>query len=261
MIKHINLIIPELLPKFDPFTLKNVVIAASCLVLTLGGMSAYALWQKNQAAGRLASIEKSLLQLQQTIAESGKALSERRPSPTLAAETDQIRGNLHARAAAIRTLALHTAPTDQRSHLYSTVLGALGRQAMEGVWLTAIEVAGNDIEISGRMRDHSLLPMYLQKLNAEPTFQNFRFSALTMKGVKPASTLSNGNGQANAAEAPFIEFSLRTREHPLHTQKPGDARVNAQVSVDRKQGQLPSSLLNLLAEIEQLPLLPNKPTP
>lgn len=261
MVKHVNLLIPELLPKFDPFALKHVLLASLALFILLTGLSANAIWQKNHEMQQQAIAEATLTELQTRISESGRTLAERRPSPALENEIAQFRHNLHARAAALRTLAQNTALTENTGHPYSEILNALGRQTMEGVWLTGIDAQGEDIEIQGRMRDHALLPIYLQKLNTEPAFQRFRFSALAMKGVKPSEPAPTGTPAAATVDAPFVEFSLRTMVHAMRPEGGKDGKELPPIASTMPLRQLPASLQGLLSEIEQLPAIQSKMAP
>lgn len=251
MVKHVNLLIPELSPRFDPFALKNVLLAAGGLTLVLSLMSANALWQRQTDAARQKAAEKTLAELQAAVSETGKALAERRPSKVLEDEILRTQNNLQSRAAAIRALASNTGLNSASSNRYSSILAALGRQTMEGVWLTGMDVVGEDIEIRGKMRDHALLPTYLQKLNAEPTFQQFRFSALAMKGVapSPASAAAAGSTTPASTEAPFVEFALRTSQHSLRPEESKEAKSPIPAAIPDTQ-QLPPGLIGLLSDIE-----------
>ncbi len=86
---------------------------------------------------------------------------------------------------------------------YSSYLMALGRQAHPSLWITGIAITGDaqDLEIRGRMLSPSVLPGYLQSLQAEPLFAGRRFGQIEV------TTL----GQSDERQGRVTEFILSTR--------------------------------------------------
>lgn len=253
MAKHINLLIPELAPRFDPLALNHVLIAAVSGTLLICGLSAHSAWQLQQSTSQQHKAEKHLAELQEALAETGQALVQRSPSAVLERQVATIRQELKTRAQALRAVGLSTVSASSENLSYSAILDALARQTMDGLWLTGIDIIGKDIEIRGRMRDHTLLPLYLQKLNAEAAFQQFRFSALAMNGITPAADAPPAGAKktAPAIETPFVEFSLRTSEKPLLA--PASTREKlSTTSAGTDETRLPAVLGTLLSELEAL---------
>ncbi len=68
------------------------------------------------------------------------------------------------------------------THGFSAHLSGLGRQQVDGLWLTEISVfgAGNDLVLKGSTLDPQLVPSYLQALAAESAYLGRQFSTFWM---------------------------------------------------------------------------------
>lgn len=212
MSQQINLIIPELQPSFDWLDLRWILAAAG----VLGMLVLLLTWnvRREMAAVEATrqSVQSELDSLQKMVGEINKTLLERKPDPALVAEVNRQREALEMRELALQLIDEGKAG-DARG--FSELMGGFSRQVMEGVWLTGFEFAGRQIEIRGRLRDYSLLPTYIRRLNAEDIFHTYRFSALDMKGVEPKDekTAAGGAvpGKPAAANLPaYTEFVLRS---------------------------------------------------
>lgn len=211
MSQQINLILPELKPRFDPFALP-VVLAASGLGLVI--MTVWSIYA-GTVAGRL-TVEKAALdgerqRLQQQVQSLGLALSGRKPNPALEQEIRERREDLRQREEALQVV--ENGRVGSQSG-FSRFLYGFGQQVTDGVWLVGFAVKGEEVEIRGRLTDPGRLPVYIRKLNAEPVFQGRRFAALDMKDVQPkaageASKAAPAPATADAAPYPYTEFVLR----------------------------------------------------
>jgi Tfp pilus assembly protein PilN len=86
-----------------------------------------------------------------------------------------------------------------RTQGYSELLRALARRSMEGVWLTRIEFAEGEgeLSLSGRASRAELVPAYLERLRGEGALREHGFSRLEV--TRPA-------------KEPYVEFTLASGE-------------------------------------------------
>ena len=68
---------------------------------------------------------------------------------------------------------------------YSEYFKALSRQSPGDLWITGVTIApnGQDIELSGRMLNPSMLPPYLARLGQEPHFKGRKFAQVEMSAL------------------------------------------------------------------------------
>jgi hypothetical protein len=89
---------------------------------------------------------------------------------------------------------------------YSEYMGAFARQSVDGLWLTGFGIhgAGAEIALYGRALRAELVPAFIGRLGREPVLQGKSFAALDIR-------VPQGSGdKADAAPAPYLEFSLRS---------------------------------------------------
>lgn len=210
MSQQINLLLPELRPRFDWLALPVVagvgVVGLLLVVLltSLGVMRVNAL-RENEAA-----LRNQLAALQQQVQSLAQSLAARQGDSTLDKQLAGIRTAVAQRQEVLRVVTQGDLPS---SHAYSGLLQGFSRQIVEGVWLTGFSFAHKNIEIRGRLTDPALLPVYINRLNDEAAFAGRRFAALDMKGVDPVEEKPAAAGAValkTAALPRFTEFALRT---------------------------------------------------
>lgn len=210
MSQQINLLLPELRPRFDWLALPVVAgaaLAGLLLVIVLVGVSA---WQVDTLKSRENAIRSQLAALQQQVQVLGQRLGARKADSTLDKQLEGARLEVGQRQEVLNVVAQGNLPA---SHAYSGLLQGFSRQVVEGVWLTGFGFAQKNIEIHGRLTDPALLPLYIGRLNAEPAFAGRRFATLDMKGVDPADSKQQTATATTPAKNPvprYTEFSLRT---------------------------------------------------
>jgi hypothetical protein len=195
MPQQINLYVPELRPP------RRVATATQTLALTAivagGGALAAALlqWQTASTAQQSAALQQQVALLQARLAARPAAPTAAR---TTAQDVDRLRQMVAAQQRVIQALD-GSAPA---APVPSDYLLALARQAQASVWLTGFTLSADEraLEIRGRMLDASVLPVYLQRLNAEPRFKGRSFAQLE---IRPPVA-------AGEAAAPYPEFTLRS---------------------------------------------------
>jgi hypothetical protein len=155
-------------------------------------------------------------QLEARALESGRQLKEEleRLRAYSAQEAPEVRAKLLAErrkklesAYAERTQALEAMDKGVlgRTEGYSSVLRALARLSVDGVWLTRVRLSDErgEASIAGRATRPELVPPYLERLRREERLRGQDFSTLEITRPAPAQASA-----APAAQARFVEFVL-----------------------------------------------------
>lgn len=209
MSQQINLLLPELRPRFDWLSLPVVGGAAVVGLALLGALAAFGAAQSGRLRASEAEIKSQVAAAQQQIQSLGQTLGGRQGDSTLDHQITAIRLAVTQRQ---EVLSLIAQGDVARGSTYSGLLQGFSRQTADGVWLQGFSFADRNIEIHGRLTDPALLPTYINRLNNEPAFAGRRFAALDMTGVDPAAEKHGDTPEAARAKAParYTEFALRT---------------------------------------------------
>ncbi|KXB30243.1 hypothetical protein AT959_12855 [Dechloromonas denitrificans] len=213
MSQQINLLLPELRPRFDWLALP-VVAAATLLALLL--LLALAQSQSMRVArlkAEEATLNGQLLNLRQQVQALGQVLGNRQPNAALLPEIDYAKTGVAQRQEVLDFIGRHD---KSQGGGFLNILQGFSRQALDGVWLVAFGLSPDGVEIRGRLVDPALLPAYISRLNADPAFAGRRFAALEMKGVDPAAEKPEADRTAAAKPVGkrYTEFVLRTELAP-----------------------------------------------
>ena len=155
-------------------------------------------------------------QLEARALESGRQLKEEleRLKASSAQEAPEVRAKLLAErrkklesAYAERTQALEAMDKGVlgRTEGYSSVLRALARLSVDGVWLTRVRLSDErgEASIAGRATRPELVPPYLERLRREERLRGQDFATLEITRPAPAQASA-----PPAAQARFVEFVL-----------------------------------------------------
>jgi hypothetical protein len=177
-------------------------LAASAVALTV--IVVFIQFQLNGLKSESRRLQAALAAEQaEALKRTGQAAAQK-PDPRLEAEINKLRGEVKQAHDAIAALKGGSFGDQQG---FAAYLGAFSRQSFEGVWLTGFTIAGGgELEIRGRALRPDLVPAYIQRLNREELLAGRSFARFEMN--RPAS-------QA----APFLEFSLATRDAGKSTEK------------------------------------------
>jgi MSHA biogenesis protein MshI len=174
MIQSVNLYTEDMRPRRDPLTLTQVTTVALAALVVLSLASFYAGWRADEAASARQAANARIAELRSALADAGDRLERRAEDPAL-------RGELEKLSAALRRgdeLVQQVERLASRSaEGFSPFMLGLARQAVDGVWLTTLEVdrdTGN-LVLEGLTEDGSLVPLYLEQLRSEPAFSGRRF--------------------------------------------------------------------------------------
>jgi len=212
MSQQINLLLPELKPRFDWLALPVVASLALAGLLLLVGLSTMTAMRGDSLREKEAAIKTQLLALQQQVQTLGHSLGARQGDSMLDKQIAAVRLGVTQRQEVLNVIGQGEVTG---SNAYSGLLKGFSRQGLEGVWLVGFGFADKDIEIRGRLTDPALLPTYINRLNSEPAFAGRRFSALDMKGFDPVDAKRDEASGAVAkpkVTARYTEFVLRTAQ-------------------------------------------------
>lgn len=210
MSQQINLLLPELRPRFDWLALPVVAAAGAAGLLLIALLASAGVMRVNALKENETALRAQLAVVQQQVQTLGQRLGARQGDTTLDQQLAAARLAVAQRQDVLNVVAQGDLPS---SHAYSGLFEGFSRQVVEGAWLTGFVFAQKNIEIRGRLTDPALLPVYIGRLNAESAFAGRRFAALDMKGVEPApaSAETPAAPPARAAVLPrHTEFVLRT---------------------------------------------------
>jgi len=219
--QQINLILPELRPRFDWLGLPVVASAALAGLLLLTALGAYTGWQAGRLQGRETGLNNRLLTLQGQVQTQASMLAGRKGDPALPGEIEATRLSVSQRREVMAVIEQGSVGDGPG---YSALLQGFSRQVAAGVWLVGFSFAGKDVEIRGRLTDPGLLPGYIARLNDESAFTGRRFARLDMKDVDPAADVRSAVPTAAAAKPQalgrYTEFVLRSEQLPAGEVRP-----------------------------------------
>ncbi|TXH02787.1 MAG: hypothetical protein E6R09_04215 [Rhodocyclaceae bacterium] len=156
MSQQINLILPELRPRFDWLALPVVAGAALAGLLLLVAMAALTAMTADGLKTREVNVRNQLAALQQQVQSLGRTLGARQADTTLDKQIAAARLAVSQRQEVLNVIAQGDVAG---SSAYSGLLQGFSRQIVEGVWLVGFSFAQKDVEIRGRLIDPALLPI------------------------------------------------------------------------------------------------------
>ncbi|MFN4325350.1 MAG: hypothetical protein ACK4FP_05625 [Azonexus sp.] len=210
MSQQINLLLPELRPRFDWLGLPVVTAAGLAGLLLVAGLAGFASLRIKSLAASEQALRSQVASVQQQVVLLGQKLGARQGDTTLEGQLAAARTAVAQRQEVLNRMAQGDLMGGQA---YSSLLQGFSRQIVPGVWLTGFSFADKHIEMRGRLTDPALLPVYIGRLNHEPVFAGRRFAALDMQGVDPKAEAPEAGAAGRTGRAPlprFTEFALRT---------------------------------------------------
>lgn len=93
---------------------------------------------------------------------------------------------------------------------YSDYLRAIARQIVDGLWITAFDIAaaGRHFTLEGSTLRADLVPQYIKRLSGEPAMQGRRFAMLSLQAPKPAA------GSDASGNEPLSDNATKERPKP-----------------------------------------------
>jgi Tfp pilus assembly protein PilN len=198
MSQQINLFNPIFLKQKKIFSARTMAQALGIIVLGLCVLTGLAAWQVYRLSRDIATSEARFRAEEARMNEARAALSQRKASAAMEQEVRALEQEVALREAVLRLMEGNALGEVTGAGVY---LRALARQHLQGLWLTAVELEGGELNLAGRALSAELVPEYLRRLGEEEVLRGRRFATFQME--RPVAT---------DKEAPrYIEFVLRSR--------------------------------------------------
>jgi hypothetical protein len=157
------------------------LVAASLVVMAflVFSFSGYLLWDVNATKTELEQVKLTLNQEQAKVNALVAKRANLQPDTSLLTEIDQWQKNVNEAAEALQMLA-GTDPVLSKG--FSLYLKAFALQANPAVWLTAIQINGEngEVKLEGSTFKPQQIPQTLQQLQSKPALKGLTFAKLTM---------------------------------------------------------------------------------
>ena len=212
MTQNINLCDPSLRARRDLLGFEPALafVAVAVLVVSLAAVGAR--WSLARLEPVAAGSASELVAQQAAVQALAAQAAGSKPDAGLQAEVAGLQRTLTQRTAALR---LAGEGAVDREGGFAGRLEALARQSIDGLWLTGVVLRQDDVLLKGRSLTPSLIPVFVQRLDHEPSLQGRSFKALDV--VRPleapaagasAPALSQASSDAAVGHAGFVEFTL-----------------------------------------------------
>jgi hypothetical protein len=213
MSRNINLYDPALRLRRDPLGFEAALAwtgaALACVAIAAAGVRWSVAAIEPIAVGVAAELDGQRAAAQALATQAASI----KPDTALQSDIAAAQRTLLQRRAALQTLG---GDLPDRGDGFSSRLEALARQSVDGLWLTGMVLHRTDVLLKGRTLTPSLIPVYVQRLDREPSLQGNGFKALDVQ--RPVEVAANATTPAAAGvdaaaastppRAAFVEFTL-----------------------------------------------------
>lgn len=206
--KQINLLKPELLvPRRQPFSAAFMLQALGIVLLAGAALYGYLKVEQARLVQAADRAEQTLAAERDRLQQLSAQLAPARPSKLLEEELKAAQARLRYYQGLEQALEGRDLGSTGG---YAEYMRALARQAVDGLWLTGFVIsgAGREMVIRGHVLEPKLLPLYLERLNAEPVMRGQNFETLQIQAPKPEGT---GTPAEQSAPSRFLAFELSSR--------------------------------------------------
>lgn len=207
--KQINLLKPELLaPRRKPFSAAFMLRALGLLLLAGAALYGYLRVEQARLAQAADRAEQALAAERGRLQQLSGQLAPGRAGKLLEEELMAAEARLRHYQALQQALEGRDLGGTEG---YSEYMRAFARQAIDGLWLTGFVIsgAGREMVIRGHVLEPKLLPLYLERLNAEPAIRGQSFETLQIQVPKPEGA---GNPAGQDAPSRFLAFELSSKD-------------------------------------------------
>lgn len=235
MSQQINLFNPVFLRKKKYFSAVTMLQALGLIAVGTIAFAGYAAYKVQVLAAAAAQSEQQFAAQRTQFAALAKELGPQGSGGLLADEIAKSEARLNARRDLLTTLR-----TGELGNVegFSKYLAAFARRRVDGVWLTALSVGGdeNDMVVRGRALRPELVPSYLRALNGEEVMRGRHVTELSLTanrettgapipGSPTGSTQGAPASMASQPHAPtrYIEFSFVAPRNPEAAKPPAAA--------------------------------------
>lgn len=183
--QQVNLYLPEFQPRQEPLMATQMGVICGAFVGLLLLISLVAGWQNRGAAEKITEAQAEVNRLKA----QNQQLRNQRPKSQKAQLEQQI-ANLQQQLARRQRLESLMADQDLGNAAgFSMQMESLARQSLRTLSLSSFDIreGGRYVELSGWVRSADQVPLYIQQLQREPSFQRVGFGVLTIEKSKKRS--------------------------------------------------------------------------
>jgi hypothetical protein len=212
MTQNINLLVAEKGRRPDDFSGSTILIVVSLAMVVSLIFSAYQLIKNKSYLNEIAQLEqKRSLQMRRSKT-TIKKFPPNMGNPVLLKQLEKIKSERLAKLQLVELLVDDAFPPGRDG--FATSLSSLGRQHVDGMWLTSVQFkrGGKDIELKGATLNAELIPEYIDALANEKSLSGKYFSKFELKRNKKSPQETN--------EKADVENSTTTQSQtPINTAK------------------------------------------
>lgn len=198
MIQQVNLYTDELKPRKEPLKATTASLLVLVAMVLMGALAAYVRLDHKQLVQQMANLNAVNHGLETQVTDMTHTIEARQVDPKIVQAVSDVTTDIDRRQ---RLLAEVARLVGSSAGGFSPYMVALARQNPEGLWLTGfgIDLGQDHVQIAGKTRTASEVPLYLQKLGDEPVFSGRSFGHLSLERDQSES---------------WIDFSVATNQLP-----------------------------------------------
>lgn len=209
MSQQINLYSPLFRKQKKVFSAVAIAQAIGLVVLFIAVFYFYVAGQTSLLELRAVDSGRQLKSDLERLKVSATSESPEARAKTLSERKRKLEAALAERAQALQAME-SSAPG--RTEGYASILRALARLSMEGVWLTRVRFSDENGEASiiGRALRPGLVPVYLERLRSEERLRGQEFASLEI--TRQTTPAAQGESRAAPQAGSLVEFVLSTKD-------------------------------------------------
>lgn len=198
--QQINLYLPEFRPNREPLRTLHMLWACAGLFVLLLLFTVYSSFQNSRLEAQLVQTQNAT----KSILQQFDALSKNKPaqsSAELDVRLEQLQANLQRHLQILAMIQHQDLGNDKG---FSAQLNALAKASLSSISLESFSLqrGGSYAELSGKTSAADQVPLYLQRLRADPSFEKVAFGVLKVAREENGSALqfSLAKAQSDAAK-------------------------------------------------------------
>lgn len=209
--QQINLYNPQFAPQAKPFAARTMALCLALFLLVVVAQYGFVRYQARGLERMLRESDATLATQRLQIVKLTGELTAAKGGKVLADELARVEARLAGRR---EVLASITSGVSAGAEGYSTMMEAMARRAVPGLWLTGVIVTeANAVSIRGRLLDAALMPAYLDGLKGEAAFRGRSVTELSVAAREEpkaaAQATAPGSRSAPVSRpARYLEFTL-----------------------------------------------------
>ncbi len=181
MKKTITLIPKELQPQLEVFTVHTVLLGMLCAFLSVFVFSNFSVSHNQVLTAQLDTLRNELDRKTNVLNIISAELENRTEDPILLRQSSSTESSLMEKR---RLIAELEARDELRTQSFADLLETLASKHSSDMWLTSINVVGNNMVIKGQLDKPEALPMWVGQLSSESYFAGKEFQSAKVSRKK-----------------------------------------------------------------------------